>query len=729
MDRAYDPARQQAAGGIGQDRAMTDDAGEAAGAAEATDPESFPRRYARTARFTAGAPRGFQVSGDGRRVAFTRSASGSERATALWVLDADTGAERMVADPVDLLAGGGEQLTDVERARRERMRESGAGITSFALDDAGRTAVFALSSRLFVADLVGAGPTRELAAAGAVVDPRLSPDGSRVAYVSGGALHVVVVEGGADAALAEPESADVSYGLAEFAAAEELERYRGHWWSPASDAVLVERADVGKVQVWHVADPEHPEVPPAEHRYPVAGSANADVTLWLLRLDGGRAQVRWDHEAYEYLSAVTWTADGDPLLQVLSRRQDRALILAVDPSTGQTRVVREQSDPAWVDVVPGTPTWIAGGALVSVDVVEDRYALCVDADPVSPPGVQVRRVQPAGDGVLVHATHGLGEDRVYTWSAAAGWEEVSDLPGSYAAVGGPGLLVLATSHADVPRTTYRVVTAGGGSLPVRSNALDPSLVPRPRLMAAGPRSIPTALLLPTGWAAGDPALPVLMDPYGGPHHGLVHTAARGYLESQWWADQGFAVVVADGRGTPGTPSWEREVRYDLAGAPLADQVGALHAVAAAHPGVLDLARVGIRGWSFGGYLAGLAVLSRPDVFHTAIAGAPVTQWRLYDTAYTERYLGLPDEHPEAYSRGDLVELAAGLTRPLLLIHGLADDNVAAANSLRLSSALLAAGRAHTFLPLSGVTHMTPQEVVAENLLLLQLDFLRRSLDV
>jgi dipeptidyl-peptidase-4 len=105
----------------------------------------------------------------------------------------------------------------------------------------------------------------------------------------------------------------------------------------------------------------------------------------------------------------------------------------------------------------------------------------------------------------------------------------------------------------------------------------------------------------------------------------------------------------------------------------------------------------------------------------------VTQWRLYDTAYTERYLGLPDEHPEAYSRGDLVALAPQLERPMLIIHGLADDNVVAANSLRLSSALLAAGRPHTFLPLSGVTHMTPQEVVAENLLLLQLHFLRTSL--
>lgn len=135
----------------------------------------------------------------------------------------------------------------------------------------------------------------------------------------------------------------------------------------------------------------------------------------------------------------------------------------------------------------------------------------------------------------------------------------------------------------------------------------------------------------------------------------------------------------------------------------------------------------IRGWSYGGYLSALAVIARPDVFHAAVAGAPVTDWRLYDTCYTERYLGHPDEQPEVYARNSLLDAAAGLRRPLLLIHGLADDNVVAAHTLRLSSALLAAGRQHTVLPLTGVTHMTPQEVVAENLMLLELDFLRNAL--
>jgi dipeptidyl-peptidase-4 len=174
------------------------------------------------------------------------------------------------------------------------------------------------------------------------------------------------------------------------------------------------------------------------------------------------------------------------------------------------------------------------------------------------------------------------------------------------------------------------------------------------------------------------------------------------------------------------------VAGDLAGPVLEDQIEALRA-AAGQSGDLDLSRVAIRGWSFGGYLAALAVLRRPDVFHAAIAGAPVTEWRLYDTHYTERYLGHPEQEKDAYDRcsllPDAVPPEGAPSRPLLLIHGLADDNVVAAHTLRLSSALLAAGRPHAVLPLSGVTHLAGQDVVAENLLLLQVDFLRRALHI
>ncbi len=310
-------------------------------------------------------------------------------------------------------------------------------------------------------------------------------------------------------------------------------------------------------------------------------------------------------------------------------------------------------------------------------------------------------------------------------------ERLTDGHAVHGGVARDGTIVVATAPLD--GRPHVEVRARGRVHRLADHAEDPVIEARPRLLELGPRGLRAALLTPTDH---DGPLPLLLDPYGGPHAQRVLAAGHAHLTSQWFADQGFAVLVVDGRGTPGRgPRFEREVRFDLAGPVLEDQLDAVAAVGE-HDERIDTDRVAIRGWSFGGYLAALAALRRPDVVRAAIVGAPVTDWHLYDTAYTERYLGHPDEHPEAYERSDLVgpggtllhaaPVPAGRRPPgMLIVHGLADDNVVAAHALRLSSALLAAGRPHEFLPLSGVTHMTPQEVVAEHLLTLQLDFLRR----
>jgi dipeptidyl-peptidase-4 len=168
---------------------------------------------------------------------------------------------------------------------------------------------------------------------------------------------------------------------------------------------------------------------------------------------------------------------------------------------------------------------------------------------------------------------------------------------------------------------------------------------------------------------------------------------------------------------------------NLADPVLADQVAGLQALIAKFPDDLDGSRVGIHGWSFGGYLSALAVLDRPDVYAAAWAGAPVTDFAMYDTGYTERYLGTPQNNPESYATTSLINKANQLSRPLTLIHGMSDDNVLAAHSLQLSGALLAAGKAHNFLPLAGVSHMTPQASVTQNLMLLMRDFFDKELKV
>ncbi|MFJ4869301.1 alpha/beta fold hydrolase [Streptomyces sp. NPDC088757] len=709
---------------------------------------SFPRQHARTQRFALGTPRGFSVSPDGERVVFVRSASGTDRSHRLWVLDLPPGggpAERVAADPEVLLAGAREELSPQERARRERSREGSAGIVAYAVDGAVELAAFALSGRLFAAEL-RAGTARELPVPGPVIDPRPSPDGRLVAYVAEGALRVVGADGAEDRALAVPEDPHVSYGLAEFIASEEMGRYRGHWWSPDSDRLLVARVDDRAVRSWWIADPAHPEREPQRVGYPAAGTGNAEVRLFVLGLDGSRTEVEWDRERYPYLARAHWSAAGAPLLLVQTRGQREQAHLAVDPATGAVSTVLVEEDPAWLELFPGVPAWSADGRLVRIADVADgdtgdggARVLAVGDRLLTDGRLHVRAVLDVGPGdVLVSASAGAGagaeapetgEVHVYRVTEE-GAERLSEGVGTHGAVRAGAVTVLVSARPDEPGSTARVLRDGERVATVASYAQRPVITARPRLTEAGPRRIPCAVLLPSGYAEGDGPLPVLMDPYGGPHGQRVTAAHNPHLTSQWFADQGFAVVVADGRGTPGrSPAWEKAVLRDLTPT-LDDQVEALHALAGRFP--LDLDRVAVRGWSYGGYLAARAVLRRPDVFHAAVVGAPVTDWRLYDTHYTERYLGTPQDDPEVYATQSLLT-DDGLSspevpvRPMMVVHGLADDNVVVGHALRLSSALLAAGRPHEVLPLSGVTHMTPQEQVAENLLLLQVDFLRRSL--
>ena len=719
--------------------------------------ESFPRRQALTRRFTLGEPRDFRVSNDGARVAFLRSSGPTDPVNSLWVLDVAYGIERPVADPRRLGSDRDEQdLPQAERARRERVRETGSGIVSYDADDSLTAAVFSLGGRLWRVGLAeGDGPPEPLAARPGAFDPRLSPDGARVAYVAGSGLRMTGDAAG-DRAVVEEPGETVSWGSAEFVAAEGMGRTRGHWWSPDGRRLLAARVDTSPVPRWWIADPAAPGTEPAEVRYPAAGEANAEVGLAVFDVDDGgcddseagqddsggrgrenaadggggdRVDVGWDEGGWEYLAGVRWTADG-LLLTVQSRDQRTLGVLEADPDSGTCRLLRTVMDDAWVELVSGVPR-LSGRRLVTV---EDRGAarrLCVDGEAVTPDDVQVRAVHHADDrGAVVTASVDPAEVHVARvgWDGAVEW--LTDAPGVHAvAVGGDTTVQVSRSMArSGRRCAVRSARRRGPDLLVESHAAESGLELNVEFLELGDRRLASALVLPAGPAgAGDDSLPVLLDPYGGPHAQRVQRAEALFHTSQWFADQGFAVLVVDGRGTPGRgPAFERAVRGDLAGPVLDDQIDALKAAARVNPR-LDLSRVAIRGWSFGGYLAALAVLRRPDAFSAAVAGAPVTDWRLYDTHYTERYLGHPDTEPASYERTDLTPLAPRLERPLMLIHGLADDNVVAAHTLRLSQALTEAGRPHTVLPLSGITHMTPQEQVAENLLLLQLRFLQDAL--
>ncbi|GAB3877734.1 prolyl oligopeptidase family serine peptidase [Kibdelosporangium lantanae] len=630
----------------------------------------------------------------------------------------------MLADPAVLLADGDEELSDEERARRERSRLQASGIVGNASDDDLRIVAFALSGRLYVTDTV-TGETRELPTATPVVDPRPDPTGRRVAYVANNALRVVNVDGTDDRALAEPESAAHAYGLAEFVAAEEMSRSRGYWWSPDGERLLVEHSDRGDVPRWHISDPANPGAEPHTVHYPAAGTTNVKVELFVFGLDGSRVPVPFDEE---YLATVHWSAGGRPLIGVEPRDQRSMRVYAVDPDTGATELVSEETDEHWVDIVTGVPAWTPDGRLVQVRMSDGAYRLVVGGKEVTDPSLQVRSVLHVGADDVLFTASAEDPTQVHVYQAGADVTRVSSVDGVHSATRSGDVTVLTTWRMSATGPLVTVLRGGEPVAEVRSYAVTPSVEPQVIPLALGERGLRAALLFPTGHELGSGKLPVLMDPYGGPHAQRVLSSRNAYLTSQWLADQGFAVLVVDGRGTPGRgPAWEREIAFDFADVTLIDQVDGLHAAAERYPD-LDLSRVAIRGWSYGGYLSALAVLRRPDVFHAAIAGAPVTDWRLYDTHYTERYLGHPDVHSEVYERNALPPDAANLERPLMIIHGLADDNVVVAHSLRLSSALVAAGRPHTLLPLPGVTHMSPQDVAtAENFQLLQVSWLKHAL--
>ncbi|MFI5860777.1 prolyl oligopeptidase family serine peptidase [Streptomyces sp. NPDC051546] len=693
--------------------------------------DDFLRLSASTARFTYGAPRAFSFGDEGRLLWFLRSSGPTDPFDGLWVLDTATGAETLLADPRELSPEPA-PLPVVERRLRERSRLVAAGIGSYALSADGRTAVFALYGRLFRAAYEGARAAQagapaqpeELPAAGPVFDPRPNPDASRIAYVTGDALHTV--PGGR----VSPDDG-ARWGVAEFAAAEELDRHRGHWWSPGGERLLAARVDESALQRRWSADPAHPELPAEDFAYPEAGGPNADVQLWVLGPGpDGAVRLDWDAETYPYVSDAAWDSTTEILLTVHDRLQQNVLLLSADPDTGRTRELSRTTHPQWVDpLLPGTPARLADGRmLTSADTPGGAArALALDGTLLTGDGIQVRGVAGThGNRLLIEA--GLrdpAEQQVLLLDPdTGGLTPLADGPGVHSVLAASaGALLLSHADADGIRRVLR--TADGRELAPVDLAQPLPYRVVPVLERVTEHAVPTALVLPRGHVPGT-RLPVLMDSYGGPGMQDVSAEPRRWQHRQWWADQGFAVVTVDNRGTAHVSPRHTHAMYrGFSEVTLEDQVAALQALGARH-GDLDLTRVGVRGWSYGGYLSALAVLRRPDVFHAAAAGAAPTDFRQYDTAYTERYLGLPQEHPEVYERDSLLADAAGLRRPLLLVTGLADDNVHPSHTLRLSQALTDAGRPHQLLALPGVTHMTPGGA-REKIMALELEFFRKEL--
>ncbi len=683
---------------------------------------------AATYNFRLGVPAALGVTADGA-VLFRRTGPRDFVAN-LFELDTTTGAVKTLLDVNAVLGQREENLSDAEKARRERTRTATRGVVGIDVSRDGKLVMVPLGGMFELVERP-AGTRRTVDPKGEAYDAHLSPDGTQIGFVRGGDVWVMAATGGAPRQLTK-HTEGFELGVADFAAQEELGRTRGWWWSPDSKQIVFQRTDTRPMDTLYVADSRHPEKAPVPFKYPRAGRPNAIVDLGIVGVAGGQPQwITWDLEKLPYLARVSWQTHGPLSLVVLSREQQDLQLLAFE--NGKLRTLVTEHDDAWINVpsprggfgyAPGTPLWLADGSgFVWAHEAEEDWQL-ENRD---------------RDGKLV-GTHGLARDLVGVDGTELislisrdvrnsivmrGAAEVKTDVGVNAANFDNGVLVVSTALAAGGKKT--VAIRDGKTFELPSVAEVPSLVPTTALetVQIDGRTHHVAITRPRGFDKAK-KYPVILKVYGGPHAQYVDGARDTYVMDQWYADAGFIVVRSDNRGTPYRGrTWERAILKDLVTIPIDDQVKALQAVAASNP-ELDMKRVGITGWSFGGYMAAMAVLLRPDVFHAAVAGAPVTDWALYDTAYTERYMRMPQNNAEGYKSTSAMTHASKLSRPLLLVHGITDDNVHFAHTLALIEELYVHHKRAEVITLSA-THMVPDPKLALAKEQTQIDFFREHL--
>ncbi len=692
---------------------------------------TFLEQYAATRRFSSGFPTSIKIVPDGSEVLFLRSGP-RNNVQDLYAFDTTTGKERVLLTAEQILEGAEEKLSAEELARRERMRMSSRGIATYQLSKDGTLILVPLSGRLFVIERAS-GNARELKSDYATpIDARFSPDGRSVACVRDGNLFVINVESGEERQLTTGADAKVQFGLAEFVAQEEMDRREGYWWSPDSAFLAYQRTDTQGMETMHIMDAMRPEVAPQKWPYPRAGQTNAVVQLGVVSVAGGETTwIRWDRQRFPYLATVRWSEKSPLTVLVQNRAQTEEGLLSVNTDTGATTELLIERDEAWLNLDQKMPKWLSdGSAFLWTTERDGAWQLELRSSDGSFDRTLTKEemglkgflhLDSNNRNVFLSASDDPTQTHVFRLSmdasSADALNRMTSTPGAHSAIFAEksGVHVLTSNTLDGQRT-FEVRDASGTTIGrLRSVAEDPPFIPNIELTRVGRNpDFHAVLIRPRNFDSGK-QYPVIDSVYGGPHSQTVQAAARNYLLQQWIADHGFIVVSIDGRGTPSRGrAWERSIKGNLIDIPLADQIAGLKALGRKYS-ELDLSRVGIYGWSFGGYFSAMAAMRRPDVFSAGVAGAPVCDWRDYDTHYTERYMGLPDENADGYDRSSVLSYCKELSRPLLIIHGTADDNVYFMHSLKMSGALFRAGHDHEFLALSDFTHMVADPLVTSRL--------------
>ncbi|UTA56130.1 DPP IV N-terminal domain-containing protein [Lysobacter soli] len=672
-----------------------------------------------------------KVSPDGKRVTFLRGKDSNKNRLDLWAYDIASGQTAKLVDADDILPGD-EVLSDEEKARRERQRIAAlSGIVDYQWAPDGRSLLFPLGGELYLYDLAKTGKSavRKLTnGEGFATDPKLSPRGGFVSFVRNRNLWVIDLASGKSIQLTRDGSDVIGNGVAEFVADEEMNRHTGYWWAPDDSAIAFARIDETPVPVQKRYEVYADRTEVVEQRYPAAGDRNVLVKLGVIAPKAGAAP-KWvdlGKEQDVYLARVDWRDPQRLTFQRQSRDQHRLELIEADLASGGQRVLQTETSKTWVPLhddlrflKDGRILWNSersgfehlyvlsedgskATALTSGDWPVDGV-LAVDeaagfvyfaAGKDSPMDAQVYRVPLAGGAIErlsrtdgTHAASFAANASVYVdnWSNPT-------TPPQLELFRNDGTRIAALLKNDLADPQHPYAKYAGAHRPIEFGTLK---------AADGATPLQYSLIKPAGFDANK-RYPVVVMVYGGP---ASQTVKRAWAPdfNQYLAQHGYVVFSLDNRGTPRRGAAFGGALYGKQGTvEVADQLKGVEWLKS-QPWI-DGSRIGVYGWSNGGYMTLMLLAKASNQYACGAAGAPVTDWALYDTHYTERYMGLPKANVAGYQEARVLEHIDGLTSKLLLIHGMADDNVLFTNSTALMSALQKRGQPFELMTYPGAKH-------------------------
>jgi dipeptidyl-peptidase 4 len=689
------------------------------------------------------APRALKLSPDGSLLTSLRPRADDRERFDLWAVDTTTGAARMLVDSTKF--GGGE-ISEAEKMQRERARIGGTkGIVSYDWAPDGKSLLVPLDGDLYVATLDGA--TRRLTnTPEGELDATISPKGGYVSFVRNQNLFVIDTVSGTERRLTRDGGGTLSWGVAEFVAQEEMDRTKGAWWSPDDSRIAVARVDESGVAIVSRAAIGAEGTQVFDQRYPRAGAANAVVDLYIMKNDGGGiVKVDLGKNPDIYLARVDWASDGKTLyVQRQSRDQKTLDVLRVNPETGASSVLFTETSKTWVNLhenfralkdgsilwsserdgfahlylwQAGKWTQLTKGAWNVRDVIgvnEDAGLVTFTGNRETPLEQNIYRVSHSGGAV-----EALGE--ASWWNTAKMNRDASRMIVARSSPVQPDQSYL--TDADGKRLSWIEENRVEGAHPY-APFMAAHVKPEFGILRAKDGNLLQYKLLKPTLAAGQKA-PVFVQVYGGPGGGRQVLGNWGGALQQYLVQQGWVVFSVDGRGTPDRgKAFEEAIYRSMSGVEVDDQLLGVEWLK--HQDFVDAKKIAVYGWSYGGYMT-LRLLERaPGVFAAGVSGAPVTKWELYDTHYTERYMGTPQADGAAYKKSSALESATAISDPLLLIHGMADDNVVFENTTALMAKLQGAAKPFETMVYPGQTHRVAGPGVSVHLWRTILGFLDRE---